>query len=52
MGRRLDGFNELDVDLDPVPGQLLLVAFPPLVVALVALGGRQEQLSKPVDERS
>jgi hypothetical protein len=33
--------DELDVDLDPVPGQRLLVALPTLGVALVALGGGQ-----------
>jgi hypothetical protein len=33
--------DELHVELDPVAGQWLLIALPPAVVALVALGGRE-----------
>lgn len=36
-----DGLDELHVDLDTVAGQLLLVALPSFVVALVALRGGQ-----------
>ena len=35
------GGDELDVELDAVAGQRLLVPLPALVVALVALGGRE-----------
>lgn len=50
-----DRLDELDVDLQLVAGTLFLVAAPPLLVALVALGGGQpvhpEALEDAVDRR-
>lgn len=41
-----DGFEKLDVDLDPVAGQLLLITLPAPVVPLMALGGRQSAMPR------
>ncbi|MEV6296834.1 hypothetical protein AB0M41_41995 [Streptomyces sp. NPDC051896] len=50
LGHRGERLDELDVDLDAVAGQLLLVALPSPVVALVALGGRQAAHVQAVED--
>ncbi|MFK0234341.1 hypothetical protein [Streptomyces vinaceus] len=47
--READRFDELDVDLDAVAGQLLLVTGAALVVLCLALGGRQPVQPEPID---
>ncbi len=51
LWHRGEGLDELDVDLDAVAGQLLLVALPAAIVALlVALGGRQAAHVQAVED--
>jgi hypothetical protein len=46
-GGHPDGFDELDVDLEPVAGKWLLVAFPAFLATGVALGDGQPVEAEP-----
>lgn len=50
LSRNADRFDELDVDLDAVAGQLLLVSGVAPVVALVALRGGQPVQAQPLED--
>jgi hypothetical protein len=49
-GLRGEWFDELHVDLHPVPGELLLVALPASIVGLVLLRGRQPVHLEPLED--
>ena len=50
LGDARQRLDELHVELDPVAGQRLLIALPPAVIALVALGGRQAVELEPLED--